>query len=148
MKPHPEGLVDVIETDARLDTGKEPIPDGSKQSFYFSPGGAVIGFGMDQRDAGHGTASGQYLRGEACAVVDVKSFRDAIGHEGLFDYNGQRTDGLRGVEAISHHHSTVIIDDGAQNGIYRAVVDHHLGAVHKIAMTSSCMKKITIWGDI
>jgi hypothetical protein len=56
LEPQPESLVEVLERDALLDTGKEAIPDCAKQPFVFSAGRAVVGFGVNEGDAGHGAA--------------------------------------------------------------------------------------------
>ena len=69
LEPEPEGLVEFGQADAFLDTGQEAVPHGSKKSFYFSTGGTVVGFGVDQGDAGQGAAFGQQVRGKGGAVI-------------------------------------------------------------------------------
>jgi hypothetical protein len=61
LEPQPESLVEVLERDAILEAGKEAIPDRAKQPFDFSAGGAVVGFGVDEGDAGQGAAFGEQV---------------------------------------------------------------------------------------
>jgi len=61
LEPQPESLVEFLESDSLLDAGKEAFTDSSEEAFYFSTGGAVVGFGVDEGDAGHGAALGEQV---------------------------------------------------------------------------------------
>jgi len=88
---------------------------------------------MGQRDASHGAGSNQKIGGEAGAVIHIEPFGNAVAHESLFEHNRQGTDGFRGVEGVTHHHTGVIIDDGAQNGLHGPFSVLDPGAVHEVA---------------
>ena len=94
LEPQPEGLIEFVKGDALLNPGEKTLPDGPEEALHFSARGAVIGFGMDEGDAGHGAASGQKLGGETGTVIDVESFGYAVGEEGLLEDESQGADGL------------------------------------------------------
>ena len=93
-EPQPEGLIEFVQGDAFLEPGKKTLPDGPEKSFHFSAGGAVIGLGVNEGDAGHGAAPCQELGGETGSVIDIESFGDAVGEESLFEDEGEGADGL------------------------------------------------------
>jgi hypothetical protein len=57
-EPQGEGLIELMKGDPLLDSGQEAVPDCAKESFHFSARGAVIGFGVDEGDAGQGCGFG------------------------------------------------------------------------------------------
>lgn len=132
LKPQSEGIVELLQSHPFLENGEEPFSDCSKQTFYLSTGGAVIGFGMDERDAGLGAASSQQIRGERRRVIAVKPFRDSVGQEGLLEDDGQGADRFGGVKGMTDHHTGVVIEDGAEDGFGRAIGSADLGAMHEI----------------
>ena len=119
--------------DSLLNTTEETLTDGPEEAFHFSAGGAVVGFGVDEGDTGQGAALGEKIRGEAGAVVHVESLGDAVGEEGLLEDEGESADGLGCAEGMADHHAGVVVDDGAQDGLDRAVVGADLRAVHEVA---------------
>ena len=94
LEPEPEGLIEFVKGDAFLNPGEKTIPDRPEKSFHLSARGAVVGLGMDKGDAGQGAASSEKFGGEAGSVIDVESFGDAVGEEGLLEDEGQGADGL------------------------------------------------------
>jgi hypothetical protein len=131
-EPKPEGLVDLFEGDVFMEATEEAFSDGSKEAFDFSSGGAVIRSGVDEGDSSKGTASGEQVGGEAWAVIDIETLGDAVGEESLFEDEGEGADGLGGAEGVADDHAGVIIEDGAEDGLGRAVSDPDLGAVHEV----------------
>ena len=121
-EPEPEGLIEFIEGDSLLYAGEEAFADGPEEPFHLSAGGAVVGFGVDEGDAGQGAASGQEIGGETWAVVDVEALGDSVGEEGLLENDRESTDGLGSAEGMADHHAGVIIEDGAEDGFGRAFV--------------------------
>ena len=89
--------------------------------------------GMDQRDAGQSATACQKIRGKTGSVVDIQAFADSMGEKGLFKNHGKRTDGLGCLECMTDHHSGVVIDDGAQDGLDRSPSGFNSGTVHEIA---------------
>jgi hypothetical protein len=117
-----------------LDSREETFPDGPEESLHLAAGGAVIGFGVDERDATHGAAAGKQVGGETWAIVHVEALGDAVGEEGLLEDEGENADGLRRGEGMSRHHAGVVIEDGAEDGLGETfLVRGDLGAVHEVA---------------
>jgi len=133
MQPDPECLVEFVDADVVPDVAQKTIPHGSKEPFDFPPGGAVVRFGVNQRDAGQGGAFGQHLRGEAGAVVHIEPLGDAVGEEGLLEDHGERAHGFGGAEGVPHDHAGMIVDHGAEDGLLGAVLNLHPGAVEEVA---------------
>ena len=94
LEPQPEGLVEFVKGDAFLHPGEKTLPDGPEEALDFPARGTVIGFGVDERDAGHGAASGQEFGGETGPVIDIESFGYSVGEECLFEDECQCADGL------------------------------------------------------
>jgi len=132
LKPESEGFVEFFQGKALPETREEAFSDGPEETFYLSAGRAVIGFGVDERDPGLGTASRQEIGRETRTVIDVQSFGDAIGQEGLLEDDGQGADRLGGAEGIAHYHTRVVIEDGTEDGFGRAIRRADLGAMHEV----------------
>ena len=94
LEPQPEGLIEFSKGDAFLHPGEKTLPDGPEEALDFSTRGTVIGFGMDEGDAGHGAASGQKFGGETGPVIDIEPFGYSVGEECFLEYEGQCADGL------------------------------------------------------
>ena len=135
LEPQPEGLIEFVKGDALLESGEKTLPDGPEEALDFSARGTVIGFGMDEGDAGHGAASSQKLGGETGPVIDIESFGKPVGEESFFKDEGQGADGLRGAEGMTHHHAGMIVEDSAKDGFVGAfamIVGLYGGSVHKV----------------
>jgi len=132
LEPESEGFVQFLQGYPLLNDGEEAFSHGPKEAFHFSAGRAVIGFRVNQGDPGLGTTSSQKIRGETRTVIAVKPLWDSIGQEGLLENDRQGADGLGGVEGMTHHHAGVVIEDGTEDGLGRAVRGADLGPVHEI----------------
>jgi len=132
LEPESKSFVDLFQGDAFLDAREEPFTDGSKQTFYLSAGRAIIGLRVDEGDAGLGTASSQQIGGETRTVIDVKALWDAIGQKCFLEDDREGADRLGGAEGMAHHHAGVVIEDGTEDGLGRAIRGADLGAMHEI----------------
>jgi hypothetical protein len=132
LEPESESFVDLLQGDTFLEAREEPFADGPKETFYLPAGGAIIGLRVDEGDPGLGTTSSQEIRRETGTVIDVEPLGDAIGQEGLLEDNRQGADGLGGTEGMAHHHAGVVIEDGAEDGLSRAIRGADLGSVHEV----------------
>ena len=94
LEPQPEGFIEFSKCDAFLHPGQKTLPDGPEEALDFPARGTVIGFGMDEGDAGHSAASGQKLGGETGPVIDIEPFGYSVGEECLLEDEGQCADGL------------------------------------------------------
>jgi hypothetical protein len=133
LDPDPKGLIEIIEIEAVLDTGQEALPDGAEEPFYFPPGRAVIGFGVDEGDTSQGATFGEQIGGKAGPVIHVKSFGDSVAYEGLFEDRGEGTDGLGGIEGLADDHPGMIIQNDTKDGLNRTIHITDLRAVHEVA---------------
>jgi hypothetical protein len=100
--------------------------------FYLSAGRAVIRLGVDEGDPGLGTASSQQIRGERRTVIAIKAFWDSVGQEGLLEDDRQGADRLGDAEGMADHPAGMIINDGAEDGLGRAIRGEDLRPVHEI----------------
>jgi hypothetical protein len=132
LDPGPEGFIEIIEMEAVLDIDQEALPNGSEESFNFSTGRAVIGFGVDQGDTGQGAAFGQQIGRKAGPIIDIKSFRDSIALEGLFKDRGQGAEGFGGIEGVADDHPGMIIQDGTEDGFTGTIEIADRRAMHKV----------------
>jgi hypothetical protein len=132
LEPQCEGFVKLLQSHSFLESRKEPFAHGPKETFHLPTGRAIIGFRVDQRDPGLGTASSQEVRGERGRVVTVKTLWDSIGQKGLLEDEGQSADRLGGTKGMTDHHAGVVIQDGTENGLGRAIPGTNLRAMHEI----------------
>jgi len=132
LEPESESFVDLLQGNALLEAREKPFTDGPKETFHFPAGRAVIGLRVNEGDTGLGTTSSQEIRRETGTVIDVESLGDSVGQEGLLEDDGQGADSLGGTEGMAHHHTGVIIDDGAEDGLRRAIRGADLGPVHEV----------------
>ncbi len=132
FKPQSEGIVEFHQGQTLLQRREESFSYRTEKAFHLSARRAIIRFRMDKRDAGLGTASSQQIRRERRRIIAVQTFRNAVGQEGLLEDEGQGTDRLGGAEGMAHYHTGVVIEDGAEDGLGRAIRGTDLGAVHEI----------------
>jgi len=59
LEPETEGLVQFFQGEALLEARQESFADRPEKPFDLAAGGAVVGFGVDEGDAGQGAAAGQ-----------------------------------------------------------------------------------------
>jgi len=85
VEPEGEGFVELIKGQGLRENREESFPGRPEEAFHLSTGGAIIGFGMDQGDAGLGTATGQEVRGKRRRVIAIKTLTKAVGQEGLLE---------------------------------------------------------------
>jgi hypothetical protein len=132
LKPERKGFVQFLQGKTLLETREEPFTNTAEESLDFPTRGTVIGFGMDQGDPGLGTASRQEVGGEGRRVITIKTLANAVGQEGFLENDGQGADRLGATEGMTDYHTGVVIEDGTENGLGRAVPDANLRTMHEI----------------